>query len=124
LPGVQILSAFLLTAPFSQRFTQLDHWERTAYGVALMASMLSVLCLLAPTLLHRMGDRTARADRLHWGIRLQVSGLVLLAVALVSALWSIAHFVYGAGVAWTSAILFVVLIAACWVALPRALHRR
>ena len=52
LPGVQILSAFLLTAAFSQRFGELDVWGRRAYGVALTASIISVTCLLAPTMLH------------------------------------------------------------------------
>ena len=101
LPGVQVLSAFLLTAPFSQRFDQLDAWGRRAYGVALISSMLSVICLVAPILLHRLGERRARAARLRWGIRLQVLGMGFLAVALVTAVWGVARFVFStaAGVA-------------------------
>jgi hypothetical protein len=91
LPGVQVLSAFLLTAPFSQRFDQLDEWGRRAYGVALISSMLSVICLVGPILLHRLGERRARAARLHWGIRLQVLGMAFLAVALMTAVWGVAR---------------------------------
>ena len=61
LPGVQILLAFLLTVPFVQRFNELDTWGRGAYGVALTCSMLAVVCLLTPAVLHRLGQRTARA---------------------------------------------------------------
>src|SRR2546423_9710865 len=87
LPGVQILLAFLLTVPFSQRFGDLDRWGRGAFAVALCASMVSVVSLLTPTLLHRLGLRTARADRLRWSIRFEVTGLLSLAVALVAAMW-------------------------------------
>src|SRR3954454_21508202 len=70
LPGVQVLLAFLLTAPFAAKFDDLDAWGRRAYQVALTSSMLSVAFLLSPTFLHRLGDRRARRDRLMWSIRL------------------------------------------------------
>src|SRR3954463_3345737 len=66
LPGVQVLLAFLLTAPFAAKFDQLDPWGRRAFAAALTSSMLSVAFLLAPTFLHRFGERTARRDRLLW----------------------------------------------------------
>ena len=59
LPGVQVLLAFLLTAPFAAKFDDLDSWGRRAYQVALTSSMLSVTFLLSPTFLHRFGERTA-----------------------------------------------------------------
>ena len=74
LPGVQVLLAFLLTAPFAAKFDDLDDWGRRAYQVALTSSMLSVTFLLSPTFLHRFGERTARRDRLLWSIRLMVVG--------------------------------------------------
>ena len=70
LPGVQVLLGFLLTVPFAQRFSELDRTERIAYGVALFATFLSVICLLTPAVFHRVGERTARSARLRWGIRL------------------------------------------------------
>src|SRR3954447_14481120 len=60
LPGVQVLLAFLLTAPFGAKFDDLDSWGRRAYQVALTSSMLSVTFRLTPTFLHRSGERTAR----------------------------------------------------------------
>jgi hypothetical protein len=124
LPGVQILLAFLLTAPFSQRFGDLDSSERGAYGIALASSLASVICLLTPTVLHRLGERTARAERLVWSIRLQVAGFVALAIALLSAMWSVARFVFNSPVAWTLTSAALALIVLCWIVLPRRLHRR
>jgi hypothetical protein len=124
LPGVQVLSAFLLTAPFSQRFAELDAAGRASFGIALTASMVSVICLLGPTLLHRIGERTARTARLAWSVRMMLAGLVSLAVALLSALWGVARFVFGASTAWWLSTPVLVLIAVAWVAIPSTLRRR
>jgi hypothetical protein len=124
LPGVQILLAFLLTVPFSQRFGELDSWGRGAYAVALGSSMVSVVSLLTPTLLHRLGVRTARADRLRWSIRMQVLGLLSLALALLAAMWGVARFVFSDALAWCLTILTAILIVLCWGVLPRRLHPR
>ena len=83
LPGVQVLAAFLLTAPFSQRFGELDEWGKRAFGVALASSMLSVILMLGPALLHHLGERTARSQRLAVSIVLFLLGLGALAVALL-----------------------------------------
>jgi hypothetical protein len=123
LPGVQVLSAFLLTAPFSQRFDGLDRNGRAAYAIALTASMVSVVCLLGPTMLHRLGMRTARADRLRWSIRMVLAGLVSLAVALLSSLWGVARFVFGAPLAWALSLPVFALIMLAWVAVPATLRR-
>ena len=64
LPGVQVLMAFLLTAPFAQRFADLDDLGRQAYLVALISALGSTICLLSPTVFHRVADRTARRARL------------------------------------------------------------
>ncbi len=124
LPGVQILLAFLLTVSFQQRFEDLDTWGRRAYGVALTGSMLSVVCLLTPAVLHRLGQRTARADRLRWSIRLQVLGLVFLGAALIAGLWGVARFVFGNGLAWCITLPTTVLVLICWVVLPLSLRRQ
>src|SRR3954451_15082697 len=86
LPGVQILLAFLLTVPFSQQFNNLDTWGRRAAAVSLTCAMLARGRLATPAALHRRGDRAARAARLLWSIRLQVLGLVLVAIALIAGL--------------------------------------
>jgi hypothetical protein len=123
LPGVQILLAFLLTVPFAQAFDDLDAWGRRAYGVALTGSMLSVVCLLTPAVLHRLGQRRARRVRLVWSIRLQVLGLIFLAIALIAALWGVARFVYGTSLAWIITVPTMAFLLLCWVALPLSVRR-
>ena len=115
---MQVLLAFLLTAPFAQRFVDLDTAGRWAFGIALTSAMFSVLCLVGPVILHRLGERTARSARLWWSIRLTVAGILLLGVALVSAMWGVARFVYGDGTAWWIVGPVLVLVLSVWVALP------
>ena len=124
LPGVQVLLAFLLTVPFAQRFSELDRWGRRSFELALTSSMFSVVFLLGPTFLHRLGERRARSARLQWSIRLMVVGLVLLGVALVTAMWSVARFVFGTGTAWRLTIPVVVTIVTLWLVLPMTLRPR
>lgn len=124
LPGVQVLLAFLLTAPFQQRFQELDRWGRRAYEVALTSSMLSVVFLLGPTFLHRLGERTARRDRLLWSIRLMVVGLALLGVALLTALWAVSRFVFGDGSAFQLVVPVAAAMVAVWIIVPLTVRRR
>ena len=124
LPGVQVLLAFLLTVPFAQRFSELDVWGRRAFELALTSSMFSVIFLIGPTFLHRLGERRARSARLQWSIRMLVTGIVLLGVSLVTAMWSVARFVFGTSTAWRLTIPIVVTMVALWLILPMTLHTR
>ena len=118
LPGVQVLLAFLLTIPYSQRFGELDDTGRNTFGFAMVTAMLSVVCLLTPTVFHRIGGRQERKARLAWGIRLTVVGLLLLAMSLVSGLWCVARFVFGTTTAWWLTAVVAGSIVSLWLALP------
>jgi hypothetical protein len=124
LPGVQVLMAFLLTAPFASRFDDLDRAGRAAYFVALMSALGSIISLLSPTVFHRVADRTARAARLEWGVRMTLAGLVLLALSLTSAAWCIVRVVYDTTEATVVAVVAIALFVALWVALPLAYGRQ
>jgi hypothetical protein len=118
LPGVQVLMAFLLTAPFSSRFDDLDPFGESLYLVALVSSTAATICCVAPTVYHRAGARTSRSARLSWAIRLTRVGFVMLAVALMSSVVCVSRFVRGAGTAaWIAAVLGSLLVAS-WMALP------
>ena len=123
LPGVQVLVGFLLTVPFANRFPELDESGRAAYGIALVTSMLSVVCLLTPTVYHRVADRRERTSRLRWGIRLTVAGLALLAVALGAGLWCVSRLVFGDEWAWWITVPVAASIVILWLVLPRASGR-
>ena len=89
-----------------------------------VSSLGSIVCLLAPTVFHRVGERRARAARLVWAIRLQVLGIVLLATALLSASWCVVRLVFGSAAANVVAIGGVVLLAGLWAVLPRTFRVR
>ena len=118
LPGVQVLVAFLLTTPFAGRFLEVDETGRVLYGIALWTGLMAVVCFVSPTIFHRVGGRTLRAERLLWGIRATRAGVLFLAAALLSASLLVTRFVF---VGWAAA-LFVSTIAAgmllAWVAIP------
>ena len=57
LPGVQVLFAFLLTVPFTQRFATLTETQEDVYYVALLATAASALLLIAPSAHHRINFR-------------------------------------------------------------------
>ena len=54
LPGVQILFAFLLTVPFTQRFPKLTSFQVDVFYLTLVAATLSAACLIAPSAAHRL----------------------------------------------------------------------
>ena len=123
LPGVQVLMAFLFTAPFAQRFSDLDDLGRHAYLVALISALGSTICLLTPTVFHRVADRTARRARLVWSVRLAVAGIVLLAISLTSATWCITRLVFGTTSATIVSPAAIAVFAVVWVVLPLSVGR-
>lgn len=121
LPGVQVLLAFLLTVPFSQRFTSLDGAGRALFAVALTGAAVSAVCFVTPTVLHRAGQRRARRERLAWSIRTTQAGIAALAVTTTAAVLCVTRVVYGGVLPWALTGVIVVLIAVLWVAVPRRL---
>ena len=49
LPGVQVLFAFLLTVPFTQRFPELTELQRNAYFATFICAAFAPVFLIAPT---------------------------------------------------------------------------
>jgi hypothetical protein len=123
IPGVQVLLAFLLTAPFAQRFDELDGFGTRAYGIALFSALVSVLCLLTPTVLHRLGERTARRARLRVAIWLTIAGLGALSLSLLAALWCITRLVYSPNLALAAEIAATAILLLLWLATPLYLRR-
>jgi hypothetical protein len=95
LPGVQVLFAFLLTVPFSQRFTTLDAADRRVYYVAVLATAAATLCLIAPTAHHRLRFRSGVKEHLlHVANVFTVVGLTLLAFAVTAVVYVLTDLLY------------------------------
>src|SRR5438067_8438821 len=52
--GVQVLFGFLLSLPFTTRFTRLSDAQRSLYLIALLLAALSTALLIAPVAYHRL----------------------------------------------------------------------
>lgn len=122
--GVQILTAFLLTVPFSAAFDALSEGRRMVYVGVLMAAMTSLLLLMTPVALHRsLFHRGERPWLVAAANRLSLVGLALLAVANVGAAWLVVDVVLGTPEAYAVAGLLGVLAVALWWVLPSLTRR-
>jgi protein-S-isoprenylcysteine O-methyltransferase Ste14 len=79
LPGVQLVFAFLLTAPFSSAFDELTRPEHVAYIVAFAASAVASVLLIAPVVHHRARFRQGDKEAL---LR-QANALALVAIGML-----------------------------------------
>ena len=96
LPGVQVLFAFLLAVPFSQRFGQLDERQRGVFFLAVLATAFASIFLIAPSAHHRIQWRQYDKELLlRRANRLAITGTVCLAVAIVAVVYLITDIVYG-----------------------------
>ena len=119
LPGVQVLFAFLLVAPFNQRFSTLSHFERRPHMATLLCTLLASILLIAPTLQHRLEFRRGEnAYLVRTANRLTIAGLTVFAVAMTCAILLVTHYLFGA----TTAIITTAVVGACialiWFVIP------
>jgi hypothetical protein len=119
LPGVQVLLAFLLTAPFQQRFAQLPGSLRNAFFASIACATIATALLIAPSAHHRLRWREREKERLlPIANREAIWGTVFLAAAIVLALYVITNILYATWIALLTAALTVVVFAFLWYALP------
>jgi hypothetical protein len=112
LPGVQVLFAFLLTVPFSQRFTQLSKFQEWLYFGVMITVALATVMLVAPTAGHRILFRRQEKEFIvTLSNTLALVGLLLLAIAMTGAIALISDFIFGA----TTAVISTVVMAAAFL---------
>jgi hypothetical protein len=119
LPGVQILFAFLLTVPFSQRFEDLTLFQRDVYYVTLVTAALSAACLIAPSASHRLrfhqGDRAWVVESAN---RLTIGGLAFLAVALGGSVLLVTDILFDGARVWIYSGAMLLVIVSLWFVRP------
>ncbi|MGH2693535.1 MAG: DUF6328 family protein [Actinomycetota bacterium] len=119
LPGIQVLFAFLLTVPFSQRFAQVTSPQKGAYFLAFLCAATATAFFIAPTAYHRVQWREHDKEfLLRAGNISALIGTVFLAVAVVSAIFVITDLLFGGAVSTLVTIAAGVLFAMLWYALP------
>ncbi len=119
LPGVQVLFAFLLTLPFTQRFERLADRDKAVYFAGLLSAVVASALLIAPSSYHRLRFRSHDKEQLIiTSNRLILFGMGFVALAMSCSVFVIAEFVYGGVVGTIVAIGVVVLFGWFWYALP------
>ncbi|MEU2433770.1 DUF6328 family protein [Streptomyces sp. NPDC007861] len=123
--GVQILFAFLLTLVFQARFAGLDSFQRGTYVTTLMLAVIAAALFTAPAAVHRgLFRKGAKKQIVTVSSRLAGAGMVVLALALASAVLLVVDVVHGTpeGIAAAAVTLFV--CACLWGLLPWIMNRR
>ena len=119
LPGVQVLFAFLLTLPFTQRFEQISGTERFVYFAALLATTVATALMISPSAFHRLRFRSHDKEALiRTANRLMIVGLGALALAIVCSVFVIADLLYGPTVGVVTAAGTAVVFSWFWYGLP------
>ena len=122
--GVQILTGFLLTLPFSSRFAELTSVQRHVYLAILCGSVIATGLIVAPVAFHRMlFQRGQRPWIVKNANRAARAGLVCLALTTSGVVWLVFDLVtdpFTAGVAGSMSLLFFVTL---WAAVPLVGHR-
>ncbi len=117
--GVQILFAFLLTLAFTSRFATITAFQKHIYVLTLMLTAGATALLIAPAAFHRLVYRRRLKQHLvRAASRLALAGLVLLLLAIVSALLLILDVVTGLGPALVLAAGALSWFIAWWFILP------
>ncbi len=122
--GVQLLTGFLLTLPFQQRFTMLGEKMQVVYLATVSASVLSTALLIAPVGMHRVLFRRHRLETLVTAAhRCAYTGLLLLGVAVTGMTVIIFDAVAGLKAALVAGAVALLLFASFWVVLPLGMRR-
>ena len=119
LPGVQVLFAFLLAVPFTQRFAQTTELQRDAYMVALLSTLAGSVFLIAPSAYHRIRFRDRDKEAL-----LQISnifaivGMVFLALGMTAVVLLVTDMIFKGIMTTVVTVATAALFATVWFVLP------
>lgn len=123
--GVQILTGFLLTIPFSAGYEMLDTTQKVVYLCALSGSVVSTALFVGPVAFHRALFR--RGER-QWLVGAAnycaLAGLATLGLTICGVVW-LAFDVVGGSIASTlAAIAAAVFFTSLWAGVPYVARRR
>ncbi len=122
--GVQVLFGFLLSLPFTNRFTTLSHAQRQLYIGCLMLAALATALLLGPVAYHRLVFRRHQKERLVRAANaMAIGGLATVGLAVSAAVLLVTGYVDRGVPAILITVVTVALFGGLWFVLPLA-HRR
>ncbi|HWD54079.1 MAG TPA: DUF6328 family protein [Acidimicrobiales bacterium] len=117
--GVQVLFGFLLSLPFTVRFTRVNGAERDLYQATVLLAALAIALLISPVAYHRWVFRRHEKSKLLRLANVQaLLGLFAVALAISCAVWMCLTVV---GLGWPIALLAAATtgsFAVLWFVLP------
>jgi hypothetical protein len=112
--GLQLISGFLLTLPFTQVFVDLDRAQRGLYLGLVAVASLSVGLNLTPVMVHRRVFGKRVKDRVvglgHVVSQLVIAGVALLVVGTATLIFSVV-------MTWTAGVLVAVSLSVVFTGL-------
>ena len=119
--GVQVLFGFLLSLPFTTRFTRLSHTQRDLYLASLLLSAVSTALLLGPVAYHRLVFRRRQKERLVRAANLMaIFGLGTVGLAVSTAVLLVTGYVAKGWPTVLISVFVVSLFGGLWFAFPLA----
>ena len=123
--GVQVLFGFLLSLPFTSRFSALSHGERGLYLASLILAAVSTALLLGPVAYHRLVFRQRQKERLvRAGNVMAIGGLVAVGLSIGAAVLLVTGYVEPGLPSVAITAFIVILFAGLWFALPLTRQER
>jgi len=122
--GVQVLFGFLLSLPFTNRFSSLSHPQRGLYLASLLLAAISTALLLAPVAYHRLVFRQHQKEQLVRDANiLAILGLAAVGLAISASVLLVVSYVEPGFIVTIITVCTVCLFAALWFVLPLVRRR-
>jgi predicted membrane channel-forming protein YqfA (hemolysin III family) len=119
LPGVQVLFAFLLAVPFTQRFERLTSVQEDVFFAAFLATAVATILLIAPSSYHRLRWREHDKEQiLQTSNRLAIAGTIFLALAMVGVVYLVTDLLFGLAATGIATGIAAALFTWFWYGLP------
>jgi len=122
--GVQVLFGFLLSLPFTMRFTKLSGAQRDLYVASLVLAAVATALLIGPVAYHRLVFRRGMKERLvRFANALAILGLAAVGGAVLVAVLLVTEFVAGSVPGAVITAVLACLLGGLWFAVPLAQRR-
>jgi hypothetical protein len=117
--GIQILTGFLLTLPFSDRFKDLDSVQKALFLAILTGSVIATGLITSPVAFHRVLFRHGQRPWLVTNAnRAARAGLLFLALTTSGVVWLVFDLVTNRTAASVAGVLSLVFFGTLWAVVP------
>jgi hypothetical protein len=117
--GTQILFAFLLGVPFTQRFGEVTSFQQTVYFGTLLAAAVASAFLIAPSAYHRILFRQKEKQFVIEAANvLIIVGLAFVALAMSGVILLITDLLYNETTTAIATAVIVLVFVVLWYVVP------